>query len=54
MIVIPFKCAKCGYGLHFDSGAPAECPICKGIFTYIRIGWDEYCQLEITDGVDKS
>ncbi|KKL62423.1 hypothetical protein LCGC14_2185380 [marine sediment metagenome] len=53
---MPFKCTECGYGEANKNygGVPSQCPICKGIFTYIRIGWDEYCQLEITDGVDKS
>lgn len=53
---MPFKCTKCGYGEanNPNGGVPMTCPICKEDFTYIRIDWDEYCKLEITDGIDKS
>lgn len=52
---MPFKCTKCGYGeANKGSGIPFKCPVCKEPLSFIRIEWEEYYQLEITDGEDKS
>ena len=49
----PFRCTKCNYGLSLTSGVPPACPICKDYFCFVRITWEEYEDLEITDGFDE-
>lgn len=50
---MPFKCVKCGYGMNNKgSGIPFMCPVCSSVMCFIRIEWDEYCQLATTDGED--
>ncbi len=48
-----FRCTKCNYGMSLTSGVPSVCPICKDYFCFVRITWEEYEKLEITDGFDE-
>ena len=53
MVRFAFRCTKCNYGLSLTSGVPSVCPICKDYFCFVRITWEEYEKLEITDGFDE-